>query len=239
MAGINAHLRIHEQDPFILKRSDAYIGVLIDDLVNKGTDEPYRMFTSRAEYRILLRQDNADLRLSPLGENLGIRDMEPRMVRVREKEQVMAFVTDFFKKQSIDPDQINGALEQAGSAPLRQKVKLHSILLRPGIGIDWISQHVPFVREALALCDEESLLSAEIAMKYEGYIEKERDLAGKMERLEQIRLRPDFDYHALPSLSMEARQKLSAQKPATIGQASRISGVNPADISVLLVYVGR
>jgi tRNA uridine 5-carboxymethylaminomethyl modification enzyme len=239
MAGINAHLSIHEQDPFILKRSDAYIGVLIDDLVNKGTDEPYRMFTSRAEYRILLRQDNADLRLSPLGEKLGIRGMEPRMERVREKEQTMAFVTDFFKKQSIDPDQINGALEQAGSAPLKQKVKLHSILLRPGIGIDWITQHVPFVREALAPCDAESLLSAEIAMKYEGYIEKERDLAGKMERLEQIRLRPDFDYHALPSLSMEARQKLSAQKPATIGQASRISGVNPADISVLLVYVGR
>lgn len=239
MAGINAHLSIHELDPFVLKRSDAYIGVLIDDLVNKGTDEPYRMFTSRAEYRILLRQDNADLRLSPLGEKLGIRGMEPRMQRVREKEQVMALVTDFFKKQSIDPDQINGALEQAGSAPLRQKVKLHSILLRPGIGIDWITQHVPFVREALASYDEESLLSAEIAMKYEGYIEKERDLAGKMERLEQIRLRPDFDYHALPSLSMEARQKLSARKPATIGQASRISGVNPADISVLLVYVGR
>jgi len=130
-------------------------------------------------------------------------------------------------------------LEQIGSSPLRQKVKLHSVLLRPGIGIEWIKQHLPFVKQALSEYDEECMMAAEISMKYEGYIEKEKDMAQKMERLEQIRLRPDFDYHALPSLSMEARQKLSAQKPATIGQASRISGVNPADISVLLVYVGR
>ncbi len=239
MAGINAHLAVCEEDPIVLKRSDAYIGVLIDDLVNKGTDEPYRMFTSRAEYRILLRQDNADLRLTRLAAAIGMRDMDERINRVQNKENAIAVLTDYFKKQSIEPDQINGALEQMGSSPLRQKVKLHSVLLRPGIGIDWIKQHVPFVREALLEYDDECTMAAEISMKYEGYIEKERDMAHKMERLEQIRLRPDFDYHALPSLSMEARQKLSAQKPATIGQASRISGVNPADISVLLVYVGR
>jgi tRNA uridine 5-carboxymethylaminomethyl modification enzyme len=239
ISGINAHLAIKEEEPFILKRSDAYIGVLIDDLVNKGTDEPYRMFTSRAEFRILLRQDNADMRLSPLAERLGIKGMEERMQRVHAKTANLLDISSFFRKQSIDPDQINPALESIGSAPIRQRMKLHSILLRPGIGIPFIMQHVPFVSDILKNLDEESITCAEIAMKYEGYIEKERDMADKMERLEQIRLRPDFDYHALPSLSMEARQKLSAQKPATIGQASRISGVNPADISVLLVYVGR
>ncbi len=239
MAGINAHLSINEEEPFVLKRSDAYIGVLIDDLVNKGTDEPYRMFTSRAEYRILLRQDNADLRLTPLATKLGIKDIQERMDRLNLKVERISAITEFFKRQSVEPDQINAALESAGSAPLKQKVKLHGVLLRPNLNIKWLAQHLDFVRDMVKEYDEESILCAEVNMKYEGYIEKEQDMADKMLRLEQIRLRPDFDYHALSSLSMEARLKLSAQKPATIGQASRISGVNPSDISVLLVYVGR
>jgi tRNA uridine 5-carboxymethylaminomethyl modification enzyme len=239
MAGINAHLAINEEEPFVLKRSEAYIGVLIDDLVNKGTDEPYRMFTSRAEYRILLRQDNADLRLTPLAAKLGIRDIQERMDRVNLKVEHIDSITEFFKRQSVEPDQINAALESMGSAPIRQKVKLHGILLRPNLNIKWLAQHLDFVRDKVKEFDEECVLCAEVNMKYEGYIEKEQDMADKLLRLEQIKLRPDFDYHALPSLSMEARLKLSSQKPATIGQASRISGVNPSDISVLLVYVGR
>lgn len=237
MAGINAHLAIREQEPFILKRSEAYIGVLIDDLVTKGTKEPYRMFTSRAEYRILLRQDNADLRLTPLAVALGMQGMEERQQRVEEKKGHVAEIQKFFENTSIAPDQINDYLNSMGSSPIVQKVKLSSILLRPGINISSLSEAVDWVKDFVSKYDRESLLLSEVGMKYEGYIEKEQEMAEKIERLESVRLSDDFDYRALVALSMEAREKLSTVRPRTIGQASRISGVSPSDISILLVHV--
>lgn len=237
MAGINAHLAIREQEPFILKRSEAYIGVLIDDLVTKGTKEPYRMFTSRAEYRILLRQDNADLRLTPLAVALGMQGMEERRQRVEEKKGRVAEIQNFFENTSIAPDQINDYLNSMGSSPIVQKVKLSSILLRPGINISALAEAVDWVNDFVSKYDRESLLLSEVGMKYEGYIEKEQEMAEKIERLESVRLSDDFDYHALVALSMEAREKLSTVRPRTIGQASRISGVSPSDISILLVHV--
>mgnify|MGYP002136924918 CR=1 FL=1 len=237
MAGINAHLAIREQEPFILKRSEAYIGVLIDDLVTKGTKEPYRMFTSRAEYRILLRQDNADLRLTPLAVALGMQGMEERRQRVEEKKGHVAEIQKFFENTSIAPDQINDYLNSMGSSPIVQKVKLSSILLRPGINISALAEAVDWVNDFVSKYDRESLLLSEVGMKYEGYIEKEQEMAEKIERLESVRLSDDFDYRALVALSMEAREKLSTVRPRTIGQASRISGVSPSDISILLVHV--
>lgn len=239
IAGINAHLSIREQEPFILKRSEAYIGVLIDDLVNKGTDEPYRMFTSRAEYRILLRQDNADLRLTPLAASLGMSGMEHRLEEVERKTRETDAIVRIFREMSTDPDEINGFLEQAGTALVRQRVKLHGLVLRPTLDIARLRAVLPALDSRLADFDPLCLEAAEIRMKYEGYIEKEREMVRKMERLEDIHLRQDMDYHALSSLSMEARLKLAQLKPRTLGQASRISGVNPADISVLLVHIGR
>lgn len=239
VAGFNAHLAVRGEEPFILRRSDAYIGVLIDDLVNKGTEEPYRMFTSRAEYRILLRQDNADLRLTPIAHRLGVEEMDERMERVSEKIRTVEAIRQFFERASCGPDEINGLLEQLGSAPLRQKVKLNTILLRPGIGIRQLRSVLPVLDDFLHPFRSEFIEQAEIQLKYETYIEKEREMAEKMNRLEDLRLLEHFDYHALPSLSMEARLKLSQIKPRTIGQASRISGVSPSDISVLLVHAGR
>ncbi len=239
MAGMNAHLAVNEEEPFILKRSEAYIGVLIDDLVNKGTKEPYRMFTSRAEYRILLRQDNADLRLSPIAQKMGVQGMEERMERVREKENASAKIQKFFEKLSVTPDQINAYLEQIGSAKLKQQVKLHGVLLRPHVGIDGLREVLPEVEAFAQSYDQETLDLAEINMKYEGYIKKEQEMVDKMNRLEEVRLSDSFNYHELMSLSAEAKEKLSKLQPRTIGQASRISGVSPADISVLLVHVGR
>ncbi len=239
MAGINAHRKINEEEAFILKRSEAYIGVLIDDLVNKGTKEPYRMFTSRAEYRILLRQDNADIRLSPLAEKLGIRNMEERMERVQEKLDNAAKIDKFVRNTSISPDDVNGYLEGLGSAPLKQKVKLHSVLLRPGVNIENLAKAVPFVQDFLSTIDSETIQLSEVNIKYAGYIQKEEEMVEKMNRLESVRLSEAFDYDALISLSAEAREKLNQIKPGTIGQASRISGVSPADISVLLVHMGR
>jgi tRNA uridine 5-carboxymethylaminomethyl modification enzyme len=239
MAGINAHLAVREEEPLILRRSEGYIGVLIDDLVNKGTKEPYRMFTSRAEYRILLRQDNADLRLTPIAHKLGMQGMEERMERVRAKQQAEAEISKFFHKNSVDPDQINGYLEQKGSAALRQKVRLHSVLIRPKIGIEDLRAVLPFVDEFLSKFDPAFVRLAEVNMKYEGYIRKEQEMVQKMNRLEDVRLHDNFDYQQLPSLSAEAREKLSTLRPRTIGQASRISGVSPSDISVLLVHMGR
>jgi tRNA uridine 5-carboxymethylaminomethyl modification enzyme len=239
MAGINAHLSIREEAPFILERSEAYIGVLIDDLVNKGTEEPYRMFTSRAEYRILLRQDNADLRLSPQAAKLGMMGMEQRMERVRQKESSARAITDFLEGFSIAPEQINGFLENQGSAPIRQKVRLDSILLRPNINLVQLRAVAPALDTFLMGFDPEFVQLAEINMKYAGYIRKEQEMVEKMSRLEEVRLREDFDYRAIGSLSREARDKLSAIRPRTIGQASRISGVSPADIGVLLVHMGR
>lgn len=239
MAGLNAALAVREEEPLILKRSEGYIGVLIDDLVNKGTKEPYRMFTSRAEYRILLRQDNADLRLTPIAHKLGIRGSEERMERVRQKEAAAKAIERFFEDLSVEPEEINGYLEGQFSAPTRQKVKLHGILLRPHINIEGLRKALPKVDAFLNQYDQEFVELAEINMKYEGYIRKEQEMVDKMNRLESVYLHDNFDYRVLNSLSAEAREKLTRLKPRTIGQASRISGVSPSDISVLLVHLGR
>ncbi len=239
IAGINAHQSINELEPFILKRSEAYIGVLIDDLVNKGTKEPYRMFTSRAEYRILLRQDNADIRLTPLAHKLGIRGTEERMERVKAKINAAAAIEKYFEETSVAPEDINAYLESKDSAPLRQKVKLHGVLLRPNIGMEDLRIVLTELNNFLNQYDREFVELAEINMKYEGYIRREQELVDKMNRLEEVRLLENFDYSKLVSLSAEAREKLNRIKPRTIGQASRISGVTPADVSVLLVHMGR
>ncbi len=239
MAGINAHQAVVDKEPFVLNRSQAYIGVLIDDLVNKGTKEPYRMFTSRAEYRILLRQDNADFRLTPPAQQLGIRGADERMERVEAKLEASRQIKRFLEDTSIGPDDVNGFLRDKDSAEIRQKVKLHTILLRPHINTSDLRQALPVVDEFLRAYPDEFIELAEINLKYEGYILKEQELVDKMTRLEEVKLREDFDYQQVSSLSIEAREKLARMKPRTIGQASRISGVTPADISVLLVHLGR
>jgi tRNA uridine 5-carboxymethylaminomethyl modification enzyme len=238
MAGINAHLKISARDPFILQRSEAYIGVLIDDLVTKGTDEPYRMFTSRAEYRILLRQDNADIRLTPKAHELGLASAG-RYERVKEKMKGAEEIKRYFKETSVEPAEINPVLENISSAPINQKVKMFGVLARPDVGILDFTLHNSRFRDFISAYDAEIIEQAEVLMKYEGYIEKENDIAEKIQKLENIRLDEDFDYKLLTSLSAEAREKLSKIKPRTLGQASRISGVNPSDISILLVYMGR
>jgi tRNA uridine 5-carboxymethylaminomethyl modification enzyme len=239
IAGMNAHLAVKDEEPFILKRSDAYIGVLIDDLINKGTKEPYRMFTSRAEYRILLRQDNADIRLTPLAHAIGVQGLEDRMQRVNEKKEATAAITKFLSNHSVQPAELNPYLLSKESSPLKQQVKLDGILLRPNISLAEIRAVVPAVDAYLSKYHEECSELAEINMKYEGYIRREQEMVDKMNRLESVRLHEDFDYQKLVSLSKEARQKLMQIKPRTIGQASRISGVSPSDISVLLVHMGR
>ncbi len=239
MAGINAHLKHSERDPFILKRSDAYIGVLVDDLVNKGTKEPYRMFTSRAEYRILIRQDNADLRLTPIAVNLGMKGMEERLSRVHEKQETMKKIERFLSSTSITADQANGLLSGINSSPLKQTVKLKSVLSRPKVHLSDLSGIHSDLQSFLQDIPSDFVESAEVNLKYEGYLAKEQEMVEKMNRLEDLRLKDDFDYHGISSLSAEAREKLVEIKPRTIGQASRISGVSPSDISVLLVHVGR
>jgi tRNA uridine 5-carboxymethylaminomethyl modification enzyme len=239
MAGLNAALAVKGEAPLVLKRSEAYIGVLIDDLVNKGTQEPYRMFTSRAEYRILLRQDNADLRLTPIAHQLGVQGTDERMDRVRAKKQATSEIEAFFRNASVTPDEVNGYLQSVDSAPIQQKIKLHNILLRPQVNIPGMAQHLPELAHFLLPYEKEFLELAEIGMKYAGYIQKEEELVAKMTRLEDLHLHADFDYRSITGLSIEARDKLSRMKPRTIGQASRISGVNPADVSVLLVHLGR
>jgi tRNA uridine 5-carboxymethylaminomethyl modification enzyme len=239
MAGINAHLSVVEKEPFILKRSDAYIGVLIDDLVTKGTQEPYRMFTSRAEYRVLLRQDNADIRLTPLAVELGMNYMDERIKKVEDKVADAKKITRFLNDCSVEPDQINGLLEEKGSMPIKQKVKAQGIILRPNISIADVRSVVPGLNEFLSNYKAEAVEQAEINMKYAGYMAKEQEMVDKMSRLEMLKLSESFAYHSLTSLSAEAREKLSRMKPMTIGQASRISGVSPADISVLLIHLGR
>jgi tRNA uridine 5-carboxymethylaminomethyl modification enzyme len=241
MAGINAHQKINNLPAFILKRSEAYIGVLIDDLITKGTDEPYRMFTSRAEYRILLRQDNADLRLTPMSRELGLASSD-RMKRVEEKYSMVDSITRFLKETSISPDEIDPLLIRKETPGLFQKSKLGSVLLRPQVSIfdlyDESAELKKFI-DGLGSSLEEELEEAELQVKYEGYIAKEQELADKLSKLENITLHSDFDYHSLKSLSSEAREKLSKIRPSTIGQASRISGVSPSDISVLIVFLGR
>lgn len=238
MAGINAHLLLNGKDPLILDRSEAYIGVLIDDLVTKGTDEPYRMFTSRAEYRILLRQDNADLRLTPLSNKIGLASNE-RLERVNDKVKSSAEIVKYFKSESVDPNDINGFLEEKDSAALNQKVKLFSVLSRPGISLDDMRHALSKLGEDLLTYEDEFIEQAEILMKYEGYIKREKDQADKSKRLENVKLPANLEYHLMTSLSAEARQKLNAIQPQTLGQAARISGVSPSDISVLMVYIGR
>ncbi len=241
MAGINAHLKLREESPFTLGRSDAYIGVLIDDLITKGVDEPYRMFTSRAEYRILLRQSNADIRLTPVSHRLGLAS-ESRYSEVRKKSEVIEQSVKFLKKESITPDAANNLLGSVGTSPLKQGVKIASLLLRPQISIDHIMDLSPGFRNlinSLEFSTQEILEETEIRIKYESYINKERDLADKLERLDEIKLVDNLDYSLFKSISFEAREKLSRIRPRTLGQASRISGVSPADISVLLVHLGR
>lgn len=241
MAGINAHLKINEQNPFILGRDDAYIGVLIDDLINKGTDEPYRMFTSRAEYRILLRQDNADLRLTEKAYQMGLAN-EERYQRMLKKKDLSEKLVKEIKKHSVEPSLLNTYLVSLGSAEMKQKMKLDSLISRPFVTLPGLLQF----DEINALTADiqgdqrrEIIEQAEISIKYEGYIVREREMANKMNRLEDIKLYPNFDYMSIGSLSIEARHKLSKIKPLTLGQASRISGVSPADISVLMVHLGR
>lgn len=241
IAGINAHLKLNNEQPFVLKRTDAYIGVLIDDLITKGVDEPYRMFTSRAEYRILLRQDNADLRLTPLSYKIGLASHK-RIEKVEEKIKGINKLTDTIKKYSVSPDQINGLLESLGTAPINQKVKLDTILLRPQVSLSQLIECLDRLKNEVSGFDanaKEIIEETEILMKYDSYISKEKEVADKLLQFENMPLKEDFDYNSLQSLSTEARQKLTKIKPATIGQASRISGISPADISVLIVYLGR
>ena len=239
MAGINAHLQVREQDPFIIKRNEAYIGVLIDDLITKGTEEPYRMFTSRAEYRTLLRQDNADFRLTPMSHRIGLASDERLRIMEEKKQKSDAFI-DFFKKSSVSPEVINPILQQKDSSTVKQSDKLFKPFSRPNITMQDM-QKIDFVSSYISQhdLDHEVLQQTEIQVKYAGYIAKEKNNADKLNRLEGIKIPEGFDYSKLKSLSYEAKEKLSAIKPVTVSQASRISGVSPNDISVLLVYMGR
>ncbi|MBR3529157.1 MAG: tRNA uridine-5-carboxymethylaminomethyl(34) synthesis enzyme MnmG [Bacteroidales bacterium] len=241
MAGINAVLKLTGRSSFVLRRTEAYIGVLIDDLVTKGVDEPYRMFTSRAEYRILLRQDNADMRLTPLSHAVGLASDE-RMRRVGEKDEAVKALSDYIETTSVLPSGVNEALEARRSAPIQQKVKLSSLLSRPELSLSDLEAMDAGLREFVdsiqnAIRDE-VCLSTEVLLKYRRYIEKEKDVADKILKYEDFPIKDDVDYHAIQALSFEAREKLSKMRPQTIGQASRISGVSPADISVLLIVMG-
>ena len=239
IAGINASRKVQEQSPFVLKRNEAYIGVLIDDLITKGTEEPYRMFTSRAEYRTLLRQDNADMRLTPMGYALGLAS-EERMRLLEEKQTKTAAFVQFFKETSITPEEANPLLEKYDSSPMKQGDKMAKVLARPNITVEDFME-LPQVK-AFAHAQQlskEVLESTEIEIKYAGYIEKEKNNADKLNRLEDIRIPESFNYDKLTSLSFESREKLKKIRPTTLSQASRISGVSPADISILLVYMGR
>jgi tRNA uridine 5-carboxymethylaminomethyl modification enzyme len=241
MAGINAHLKVHEQPAFVLKRSEAYIGVLIDDLITKGVEEPYRMFTSRAEYRILLRQDNADIRLTEKGYAIGLAS-EDRVKAVRLKKEATDNLLAFLKQTSVDPEDINPYLLDENTPAITQKIRISNVLLRPQVTLKGI---IPIIPSLQNYCTEERIIpddvleEAEILVKYEGYIEREHEIALKLNKFEDIILHNEFVYSKLVSLSLEAREKLTKIKPKTIGQASRISGVSPSDISALLVFLGR
>lgn len=241
IAGINAHQNVIGSEPFILKRSEAYIGVLVDDLITKNIDEPYRMFTSRAEYRILLRHNSADLRLTPLSYKLGLAD-ESRMNRVALKTQLIAETLELFKSVSISPQDINAFLINSGTSEISQKTKLSSILLRPQIDIIGLVKHSEVLKEkinAMGHIADQVLEEVEILIKYGGYIDKEKSLADSLSEYDSMPLKADFNYNSLVSLSFEAREKLTKQKPSTIGQASRINGVSPADIAVLIVHLSN
>jgi tRNA uridine 5-carboxymethylaminomethyl modification enzyme len=241
MAGINAHLKVREQEPFILGRDEAYIGVLVDDLITKGTEEPYRMFTSRAEFRILLRQDNADLRLTERAHRIGLAS-EERLTRVQRKQGLTDALSRALKAESVEPEAANQVIVPRGTSPLKQKVKLFDVLLRPQLNMADLLPLSPTVQTLIGTYDDlrdEVVEQVEINCKYDGYLAKEREMAEKLNRLEDVPLDLGTDYHRLTSLSIEARQKLDKVRPTTLGQASRISGVSPADLSVLMVYLGR
>lgn len=238
MAGVNAHLSVNNQEPFVLKRDEAYIGVLIDDLINKGTNEPYRMFTSRAEHRILLRQDNADVRLTPRAYEIGLVNQD-RFNQTQQKILNTKKIIEGFSRQSVDPFEVNPYLNSINSSALKQKVKASSIITRPGVKLQELASKTKGLDVIVSQFSQEEIESAEILMKYEGYIKREHEVAEKIKRLENIKIHPSIDYFKLKSLSAEGLEKLNKIKPTTVGQASRISGVSPSDISVLMVYLGR
>ncbi|MGL6268724.1 MAG: tRNA uridine-5-carboxymethylaminomethyl(34) synthesis enzyme MnmG [Chitinophagaceae bacterium] len=238
MAGINAHQKAADKEPLILKRSEAYIGVLVDDLISKGTQEPYRMFTSRAEYRTLLRQDNADLRLTEISNSLGLAK-EERVKKLIQKRDGVNHIKKIINELSVEPAKINGFLTSSGSTEINQKQKIAQILLRPGIGLFNLSDVLPELADGLRSYSKETIEQAEIQVKYEVYIEKEKELVGRMSQMEELEIPTLFDYGKVQSISSEAREKLVKIKPRTLGQASRISGINPSDVQILMVYMGR
>ena len=238
MAGINAHNLAHEKEPLILKRSEAYIGVLIDDLITKGTEEPYRMFTSRAEYRTLLRQDNADWRLTEIGYKLGLAS-EERYQQIIQKKAAVEEITAQFRSISVSPELMNPYFETVGSAPMTQKQKLSQLVLRPGVGAKELINAIPDLHEMFARYNAVDLEQAEIQMKYDVYIEKEKEMVGRMAQMEELEIPANFDYMKVQAISNEAREKFKRIQPGTLGQASRISGINPSDIQILMVYMGR
>jgi tRNA uridine 5-carboxymethylaminomethyl modification enzyme len=238
IAGINAHQKVHDKHELIMKRSESYIGVLIDDLVTKGTEEPYRMFTSRAEHRLLLRQDNADIRLSPIGHDLGLINDE-RLDKVKAKVKNSDDIVSYTKSKSIDPSTVNSLLENLGTSALNQNTKLFNLLSRPQVGFEDLRKADNSLNELLSAYDKETIEQAEIKIKYESYFEKEMEIVDRMKKMEDKEINPEFNYHQLVSLSKEAREKLMKIKPRTLGQASRISGVTPSDISVLMVHITK
>ena len=240
MAGINAHLKIKDKAPFILSRDEAYIGVLIDDLITKGTEEPYRMFTSRAEYRILLRQDNADIRLSEKSNDLGFLEKD-KLKQVEEKVEMTNKLMRFTKKLSVSPNEINDVLKTKSGGQIKQKVKAPSIISRPNIGINDVVKNNKKLKQFITenLISEGALEQVEIDIKYSGYINREKENADKLKRLEYVKIPEDIDYFKFSSLSNESKEKLNEVRPVDIGQAARISGIKPSDVSILLIYLGR
>ena len=238
MAGINAHLKAKDEAPFILKRDEAYIGVLIDDLITKGTQEPYRMFTSRAEFRTLLRQDNADLRLTPISHKLGLA-RDDRMEKAKRKASEVADIRKYLEETSVEPTALHEFLTTQGSATMTQKQKLAQILLRPGISLPNLIHELPALQQAFQSFSKESIEQAEIQIKYQVYIDKERELVNRLHEMENLEIPGQFDYRKVQAISTEAREKLSVIRPRTLGQASRISGINPSDIQILMVFMGR
>jgi tRNA uridine 5-carboxymethylaminomethyl modification enzyme len=238
MAGINAHQNVHNKESFTLSRSEAYIGVLIDDLINKGTDEPYRMFTSRAEYRTLLRQDNADLRLTPRSYEIGLAS-EERMLHVKQKQEKVDEIIRKLKLISFEPDQIKPYFDAIDTTQLAEKVNSLKILLRPQVTLNGMAEYSSELANLINDVPRETIEQVEIYLKYESYIEKEKELVTKAQALEELKIPENFDYESVKSLSSEGKQKFIKIRPTTLGQAGRISGVNPTDIQILMVYMGR
>lgn len=238
IAGINAHQKVKEQDPFILKRSEAYIGVLVDDLINKGTQEPYRMFTSRAEFRTLLRQDNADLRLTGLSHRIGLAS-EERMDGVKQKEEAVAAIKKSLREITLEPEDVNDYLLSLNSSPVSEKQRAEKILLRPDVELPAMIHHLPKLEQSLKSYTKDAIEQASIQVKYDVYIEKEKDLVARMSQMENLEIPDSFDFKKIQALGNEAREKLARIRPRTLGQASRISGINPSDVQILMVYMGR